>query len=100
METVAALAAAAPGLSLLIGRSLTASFLVVGLGGLLASIGFAVLFFLSRVTVGHFMPHPFDPWLLGLHFIALMVGAPPTGAAIALLTHRPVERVDAARLPF
>jgi hypothetical protein len=102
METVTALVAAgaAFGLSYLIGRSLTASFLLVTLGGLLAGFGFAILFFVSTVTVGHFMPHLFEPWLLGVHFIALIAVAPAGGAVIAALTHRHVEFVDAARLPF
>lgn len=102
METVTALVAAgaAFGLSYLIGRSLTASFLLVALGGLLSGAGFAVLFFVSTVTVGHFMPQLFEPWLLGVHFIALMAVAPLGGAVIAALTHRHIERVDAARLPF
>ena len=102
METVTALVAAgaAFGLSYLLGRSLTASFLLVALGGLLAGVGFAALFFVSTVTVGHLMPQVFEPWLLGIHFIALIIVAPLGGAAIATLTHRHVERVDAARLPF
>jgi len=102
METVTALVAAgaAFGLSYLIGRSLTASFLLVALGGLLSGAGFAILFFVSTVTVGHFVPQLFEPWLLGVHFIALMVVAPLGGAVIAALTHRHIERVDAARLPF
>jgi hypothetical protein len=102
METVTALVAAgaAFGLSYLIGRSLTASVLLVSLGGLLSGAGFAILFFVSTVTVGHFMPHLFEPWLLGVHFIALIVVAPLGGVVIAALTHRYVERIDAARLPF
>ena len=102
METVTALVAAgaAFGLSYLIGRSLTASFLLVTLGGLLAGAGFAVLFFVSTVTAGHLTPGLFEPWLLGVHFIALMVVAPLGGAVIAALTHWHVERADAARLPF
>jgi len=102
METVTALVAAgaAFGLSYLIGRSLTASVLLVSLGGLLSGAGFAILFFVSTVTVGHFMPHLFEPWLLGVHFIALIVVAPLGGVVIAALTHRYVERTDAARLPF
>ena len=78
METVTALVAAgaAFGLSYLIGRSLTASFLLVALGGLLSGAGFAILFFVSTVTVGHFVPQLFEPWLLGVHFIALMAVAP------------------------
>ncbi|MDO8975614.1 hypothetical protein [Reyranella sp.] len=102
METVTALVAAgaAFGLSYLIGRSLTASFLLVALGGLLSGAGFAILFFVSTVTVGHFVPQLFEPWLLGVHFIALMAVAPLGGAVIAALTHRHIERVDAARLPF
>lgn len=102
METVTALvaAAAAFGLSYLIGRSTTASLLLVALGGLLSGAGFAVLFFVSTVTVGHFVPHVFEPWLLGVHFIALVAVAPLGGAAIAALTHRHVERLDATRLPF
>ena len=102
METVTALVAAgaAFGLSYLIGRSLTASFLLVALGGLLSGFGFAVLFFVSTVTVGHFMPQMFEPWLLGVHFIALIAVAPLGGAVIAALTHRHVEHLDATRLPF
>lgn len=102
METVTALVAAgaAFGLSYLIGRSLTASFLLVALGGLLAGTGFAVLFFVSTVMAGHMVPGLFEPWLLGVHFIALIAVAPLGGAAIAALTHRHVERIDASRLPF
>lgn len=102
METVTALVAAgaAFGLSYFIGRSLTASFLLVALGGLFSGAGFAILFFVSTVTVGHFVPQLFEPWLLGVHFIALMAVAPLGGAVIAALTHRHIERVDAARLPF
>jgi len=102
METVTALVAAgaAFGLSYLIGRSLTASLLLVALGGLLSGAAFALLFFVSTVTVGHFMPHLLEPWLLGVHFIVLIVVAPLGGVVIAALTHRYVERADAARLPF
>lgn len=102
METATALVAAgaAFGLSYMIGRSLTTSLLLVALGGLLSGVGFAVLFFVSTVTVGHFMPQIFEPWLLGVHFIALIAVAPLGAAAIAALTHRHVERLDAARLPF
>ena len=102
METVTALVAAgaAFGLSYLIGRSLTASVLMVALGGLMSGAGFAVLFFVSTVTVGHFMPQLFEPWLLGVHFIALIAVAPLGGAVIAALTHRHIERLDASRLPF
>ena len=56
----------------------------------------ACLFFVSTVTVGHFVPQIFEPWLLGVHFIALIAVAPLGGALIAALTHRHVERVDAA----
>ncbi len=102
METIAALVAAgaAFGASYLIGRSLTASSLLVALGGLLWGVGFAVLFFVATVTVGHLTPGLFEPWLLGVHFIALIVAAPLGGALIAALTHWRVERADAARLPF
>ncbi|WP_428685474.1 hypothetical protein [Reyranella sp.] len=102
METIAALVAAgaAFGASYVIGRSLTASSLVVTLGGLLWGVGFAVLFFVATVTVGYLTPGLFEPWSLGVHFIALIVAAPLGGAAIAALTHWHVERVDAARLPF
>lgn len=102
METATALVAAgaAFGLSHLIGRSLTASFTLVALGGLLSGAAFAVLFFVSTVTVGHFMPQFFEPWLLGVHFIALIAVVPVGGAVIAALTHWHVERLDAARLPF
>jgi hypothetical protein len=102
METVTALVAAGAAFaaSYLIGRSLTTSLLLVMLGGLLAGASFAVLFFVSTVTVGHMMPGLFEPWLLGVHFIALAIVVPLGGAAIAALTHRHVERVDASRLPF
>ena len=102
METIAALVAAgaAFGASYVIGRSLTASSLVVTLGGLLWGVSFAVFFFVATVTVGHLTPGLFEPWSLGVHFIALIVAAPLGGAAIAALTHWHVERVDAARLPF
>ncbi|MCC8428832.1 hypothetical protein LJ725_07650 [Reyranella aquatilis] len=102
METVTALVAAGAAFaaSYLIGRSLTASLLLVMLGGLLAGASFAVLFFVSTVTVGHMMPGLFEPWLLGVHFIALAIVGPLGGAAIAGLTHRHVERADASRLPF
>lgn len=102
METATALiaAAAAFGISFLIGRSLTMPMLFVALGGLLSGMGFAVLFFVSTVTVGNLLPDLLEPWLIGVHFIALMVAAPLGGAAIAALTHRHVERVDAMRLPF
>lgn len=102
METVTALVAAGAAFaaSYLIGRSLTASLLLVMLGGLLAGASFAVLFFVSTVTVGHMMPGLFEPWLLGVHFIALAIVVPLGGAAIAGLTHRHVERADASRLPF
>jgi hypothetical protein len=102
METISALVAAgaAFALSYLIGRSLTASTLLVTLGGLASGLGFAILFFVLTVTIGHLMPGLFEPWFVGVHFIGLAVIAPVLGAAIAALTHRHVERVDAARLPF
>lgn len=102
METVTALVAAgaAFALSFLIGRSLTASMLLVGLGGVVSGVAFALLYFVSTVTAGVFMPGLFEPWLLGVHFIVLLVVAPLGGTLIAVLTHRHVERVDAARLPF
>lgn len=102
METIVALiaAGAAFGISFMIGRSLTASMLLVALGGLASGVGFALLYFVSTVTVGHLVPGVFEPWLLGVHFIAVIIAAPLGGALIAVLTHRHVERVDAARLPF
>jgi hypothetical protein len=102
METVPALVAAgaAFGLSYLIGRSLTPSTLLVSLGGLVSGLGFAILFFVAAVTVGHFVPGLLEPWAIGVHFILLATIAPLGGALIAVLTHWHVERVDAARLPF
>lgn len=102
METITALVAAgaALGLSFMIGRSLTASTLLVALGGFASGLGFAILFFVLAVTVGHLVPGIFEPWFVGVHFIGLAVLGPVLGAAIATLAHRHVERVDAARLPF
>lgn len=102
METITALVAAgaAFGLSFMIGRSLTSSMVLVALGGLLSGVGFAVLFFVASVTVGHLLPDLLEPWWIGVHFIALMIAAPLGGAAIAALTHHYAEKADAARLPF
>jgi hypothetical protein len=102
VETTTALVAAgaAFGLSYMIGRSITLSMLLVSLGGLVSGLAFAILFFVAAVTVGHFIPGLLEPWMIGVHFIALAAIAPLGGAAIAALTHWRVERADAARLPF
>ena len=100
METVAALVAAggAFGASYLVGRSLTSSPPLVALGGLLWGVGFAVLYFVTTVTVRHLSPGLFEPRLLGVHFLALIVGAPVGGATVAALTRWHAERAEAARL--
>lgn len=102
METITALVAAgaAFGISYLIGRSLTASMILVALGGMASGFAFAILFFVLTVTIGHLMPGVFEPWSLGVHFIALVIAAPIVGAGIAALAHRHAERIDAQRLPF
>jgi hypothetical protein len=42
----------------------------------------------------------FDGWMLGVHFIVLLVVVPLGCAGIALLEHRHLEKVEARRLPF
>jgi hypothetical protein len=102
METVTALVAAgaALGVSFLIGRSLTASTLLVVLGGLASGLAFAIVYFVSTVSIGNLLPGAFDAWSLGVHFVVLLVAAPLGSAFVAVLAHRHAERVDASRLPF
>jgi len=102
MESITALVAvgAAFGISFYFGRSITASSLLVALGGAASGLAFAVLFFVLSATAGNVVPGLFDAWSLGVHFIGLLIVAPIGSALIAVFAHRHAERVDAARLPF
>jgi hypothetical protein len=46
------------------------------------------------------VPNMFDGWMLGVHFIVLLVVMPLGSAGIAVLEHRHLEKVEARRLPF
>ena len=65
-----------------------------------ATILFAVLFFVSTVVIGAVVQGMFDPWMLGVHFIVLLVVVPLGSAGVAVLEHRHLEKVEARRLPF
>ena len=102
MESITAIVAAgaAFALSFLIGRMVASSKMVVGLMAAACGAAFSVLFFIITVTVGAVMPDLFDGWVLGIHFIVLLAVVPVVSAAIALLEHRHLERIEAQRLPF
>ncbi len=84
----------------LVGRSITASPLLVTGGGLLVGIGAVLLFFMVTMTIGHLLPGMLEPWLVGVHLIFVGIVAPLGGALVAAVTHRRLVRADAARLPF
>ena len=69
------------------------------MGGI-SGLAFAVLFFISTVAIGTVVPDMFDGWMLGVHFIVLLVVMPLGSAGIAVLEHRHLEKVEARRLPF
>lgn len=102
METICALLAILTAFigGHLIGRSLTASPLLVMGGGLAVGVAAVVLFFMTTMTIGHMLPDIFEPWTLGVYLIFVGIVAPLGGALIALVTHRRLVRADAARLPF
>ena len=102
MESITAIVAAgvAFALSYYIGRSVASSALVAAMMGAVCGMAFAVLFFLTTVVLGALHPGLFDGWMLGIHFLVLLIVAPLASAGIAWLEHRHLEKVEARRLPF
>jgi hypothetical protein len=102
MESITAIVAAgvAFALSYYIGRSMASTTLVAAMMGGTCGLAFAVLFFISTVGIGTVVPGMFDGWVLGVHFIGLLVVVPLGGAGIAVLEHRHLEKVESRRLPF
>jgi len=102
MESITAIVAAgvAFALSYYVGRSMTSTTLAAALMGGVCGLAFAVLFFITTVAIGAVVPGMFDGWMLGIHFIVLLMVVPLGSAAIAVLEHRHLERVEARRLPF
>jgi hypothetical protein len=102
MESITAIVAvgAAFALSYYVGRFAASSALVAGMMGSFCGLAFAVLFFVTTVVLGALHPGLFDGWMLGIHFLALLIVAPLASAAIAYLEHRHHEKVEARRLPF
>jgi len=102
MESITALVACglAFALSYYIGRTVASSLLVAAMMGGVCGLAFSVLFFVMTVSVGSVLPGMFDGWMLGLHFIGMVVLVPLICAAIAVLEHRHLEKVEARRLPF
>lgn len=84
----------------LVGRSITASPLLVTGGGLLVGIGAVVLFFMVTMTIGHLLPDWLEPWLVGVYLIFVGIVGPLGAALVAAVTHRRMVRADATRLPF
>jgi hypothetical protein len=74
--------------------------LVAAMMGGICGLAFAVLFFITTVAIGAVVPDMFDGWMLGVHFIVLLVVMPLGSAGIAVLEHRHLEKVEARRLPF
>ncbi len=102
MESITAIVAAgaAFALSFYIGRSIATTKLVLALMGFGCGVAFSVLFFIVTVSVGALMPGLFEPWELGIHFIALLALVPAGCGAVALLEQRHLENVESQRLPF
>jgi len=102
MESITAIVAAgvAFSLSYYIGRSVASTTLTAALTGGVCGLAFAVVFFITTVSIGAIVPGMFDGWMLGVHFIVLMAIMPLGSASIAGLEHRHLERVEARRLPF
>ena len=102
MESMTAIVAAgvAFALSFYIGRSMAATKLVLALMGAGCGVAFSVLFFVATVAIGPLMPDLFEPWELGIHFIALLAFVPAGCAAVAMLEQTHIERVESRRLPF
>ena len=101
MESITAIVAAgvAFALSYYIGRHGVDDAVAAMMGGV-CGLAFAVLFFISTVAIGTVVPDMFDGWMLGVHFIVLLVVMPLGSAGIAVLEHRHLEKVEARRLPF
>ncbi|HEX9328045.1 MAG TPA: hypothetical protein VF915_16080 [Reyranella sp.] len=101
MESITATVAAgvAFALSYYIGRAMASTTLAAIMGGI-CGLAFAVLFFITTVAIGAVVPGMFDGWMLGIHFIVLLVVVPLGSAGIAVLEHRHLEKVEARRLPF
>lgn len=102
MESITAIVAggAAFALSYYIGRAMASTRLVAAMMGAVCGLAFAVLFFVTTVSVGVVVPGFFDGWLLGVHFIAMLAVLPLASAGIAILEHRHLEKIEARRLPF
>ena len=102
MESITAIVAAgvAFALSYYIGRSMASTPLVAAMMGGICGLAFAVLFFITTVAIGTVVPDMFDGWMLGVHFIVLLVVMPLGSAGIAVLEYRHLEKVEARRLPF
>ena len=102
MESITAIVAAgvAFALSYFIGRAMASTTLAAAVMGAICGLAFAVLFFVSTVVIGAVVSGMFDPWMLGVHFIVLLVVVPLGSAGIAVLEHRHLEKVEARRLPF
>ena len=102
MESITAIVAAgaAFALSYLIGRAMASTTLVAAMMGAVCGLAFSILFFVTTVVLGAVLPGMFDGWTLGIHFIVLVLVVPLSCAAIALLEHRHLEKVEARRLPF
>ena len=102
MESITAIVAAgaAFALSYYIGRTVASSLVVAAMMGAVCGVAFSVLFFVMTVGIGLFLPGLFDGWSLGIHFIGLLAVVPLGSAAVAVLEHRHLAKVEARRLPF
>lgn len=102
MESVTAVVAGglAFALSYYIGRTMASSMIVAAMMGAVCGLAFSVVFFLITVSAGAILPGMFDGWLLGVHFIGMLMVVPLGSAAIAVLEHWHLSRVEARRLPF
>lgn len=102
MESITAIVAAgvAFALSYYIGHAVASRTLVAAVMGAVCGLAFAVLFFVMTVGIGSVIPGIFDGWMLGFHFIILLLVVPLGSAGVAVLEHRHLEKVEARRLPF
>src|SRR5438128_408604 len=100
MESITALVACgvAFALSYYIGRFTASTTAAAAAMGAVCGVAFAVLFFITSVLLGVVVPGMFDGWMLGIHFIALLIVAPLGSAGIAVLELRHLEKVEARRL--
>ncbi|CAN5756697.1 hypothetical protein BH11PSE3_BH11PSE3_01480 [soil metagenome] len=102
MESVTAVVAGglAFALSYYIGRTMASSIVVAAMMGAACGLAFSVVFFLITVSVGAVLPGMFDGWLLGVHFIGMLILVPLGCAAVAALEYWHLGKVEARRLPF